>query len=250
VREPSRTLAPNLRQRIAAPFKEFGMVAGALYVIDRVLRMLPRNLAKAISFEEIKEGHPDIALMPARADIKAQRFAQGARCLGAYRKGELISYLWFCQRQYEEDLVRCTYELVDAAHSIFDFDLYVMPEHRLGLGFLGIWHGANQFLEPQGVRYTFSRLTRFNTASRRAHVRLGWKCLGRATFFCAWGLEVMFCTLAPYVAVTVGHRRVRLRFQPAVLLAAQAAHAEAEHASQAAASSPTNHSSQSMESSR
>jgi hypothetical protein len=216
------------------------MAAGALYVVDRLMRaisprmglqvyefmvqpmsakpLLPPGLSKSLTFEEITDGHPDIAQMPAREDIKRQRFEQNAGCLGAYRKGELVGYLWYCRDRYEEDEVRCTYELVDAESSIFDFDLYVMPKHRMGIGFLGVWHGANLTLAPRGVRYTFSRLTRFNTASRRAHAHLGWRRLGTGVFVQLFGVEVMLCTLAPFVAITwrTG-QRVTLRLSPGSL---------------------------------
>ena len=189
-------------RRIVGPFREFGFAAGALYALDRVLRrisprlglfayefmvqpitgkpLLPANLAKNLTFIEIGRGHPDIGLMPARTDIKASRFDQGAVCLGAYRKNKLIGYLWFCSHGYEEDEVRCTYELSQPQTSVFDFDLYVMPEHRMGIGFMAIWHGANAYLHERGVRYTFSRLTRSNLASRRSHAHLGWECVARA----------------------------------------------------------------------
>jgi hypothetical protein len=238
----------DLLRRVAGPFREFGWAAGALYMIDRVLRSLsPRlglcvyefmvqpiggkplltpGLSKNLAFQEIGPGHPDIALMPAREDIKARRFEQGARCLGAYRKGQLIGYLWYCTGRYEEDEVRCTYELVDAQRSIFDFDLYVMPQHRLGLGFLGVWHGTNETLAPRGVRYTFSRLTRFNTASRRAHAHLGWKRVGQGVFLQAWGLELMAATVAPFVACTLSGR-VTLRLRPDALAATHPQHAGA-----------------------
>jgi hypothetical protein len=231
-------MATELLRRLAGPFREFGWAAGTLYVADRLLRKLsPRlglyvyefmvqpiggkalltpNLSKNLSFQEIGPGHPDIAQMPAREDIKAQRFEQGARCLGTYRKGQLIGYLWYCTHRYDEDEVRCTYELVDTERSIFDFDLYVMPQHRLGVGFLGVWHGANETLAPRGVRYTFSRLTRFNTASRRAHAHLGWKRVGQGVFLQAWGLELMAATVAPYVACTL-ESRVTLRLGPEAL---------------------------------
>lgn len=227
-------------RRIVGPFKEFGLKAGALYALARVLRgvsprlglivyelmvqpidgkpLLPVNLAKNLSFAEIGRGHADIELMPARADIKASRFDQGAVCLGAYRKGKLIGYVWFCSRSYEEDEVRCTYELCEPEHSVFDFDLYVMPEHRMGIGFVAIWHGANAYLHERGIRYTFSRMTRFNLPSRRAHARLGAKCAGRAVFVQAWGLEVMLASVSPFVALTWSpSRRTRLRLAPDVL---------------------------------
>ena len=230
---------------ITGPFREFGVLAGLLYAIDRVLRqisprlglcvyelmvqpitgqpLLPPNLVRNLAFVEIGRGHPDIALMPARDDIKAMRFEQGARCLGVYRTGKLIGYLWFCSERYEEDEVRCTYHLADTDRSVFDFDVYVLPEHRMGIGFMAIWHGANLFLGERGIHYTFSRLTRFNVASRRAHAHLGWRRVGRALFLQAWSTELMLATLSPFVALTWRRgQRVGLRLAPDVLKPAPA----------------------------
>jgi hypothetical protein len=227
-------------RRLVGPFQEFGWAAGILYILDRMLRavsphlalyvyelmvqpitgkpMLPANLVKNLTFAEILPGDPSIDLMPARPEVKVSRFEQGARCLGVFRKGVLIGYLWFCFGQYDEDEVRCTYRLVAADESVFDFDLYVFPEQRMGIGFMAIWHGANEFLHARGIRYTFSRLTRFNLASRRAHAHLGWKCAGRAVFVRAWRLELMVASTSPYLAVTCSpSRRIRLPLTPHVL---------------------------------
>ena len=230
----------GLLVRLAGPFREFGWAAGTAYVIDRLLRSLsPRlglfvyefmvqpiggkpllrpNLSRNLSFQEILPGDPAVGEMPARADIKARRFERGARCLGAYRKGQLIGYLWYAKGRYEEDEVRCDYVLVDREASIFDFDLYVLPAYRLGVGFLGVWHGANEMLAPEGVRYTFSRLTRFNVASRRAHAHLGWKRVGMGVFLQLWSVEFMASSLAPYVSVTFGAgQRITLELSPDAL---------------------------------
>jgi hypothetical protein len=226
-------LGARLFQRLASPFREFGWAAGSLYLVDRLLRtvsprlglqvyefmvqpiggkpLLPPSLCKNLSVQPIDETSPEVARMPAREEIKAQRFRQGARCLGTYRKGELLGYLWYAKDRHQEDEVRCDYVLADAATSVFDFDLCVMPKHRMGLGFLGLWHGANVALAEQGVRHTYSRMTRFNLPSRRAHVRLGARRIGAAVFLQAWGVELMFSTMAPYLALTVGvNQRVKL----------------------------------------
>ena len=91
----------------------------------------------------------------------------------------------------------------------------------MGIGFMGIWHGANAYLHERGIQYTFSRLTRFNVASRRAHAHLGWRCVGRALFLQAWAVELMLVTIFPYIALTWRPaQRVRLRLTPDVLAAA------------------------------
>lgn len=231
-------------RRIAGPFREFGLLAGALYVADRALRglsagglalffydlmvqpvrpdpLLPRGMSKNLRFAEIGPGHPDIALMPAREDIKRERFLKGACCLGVYRKEKLIGTIWLCRDRYEEDEVRCTYELIDAQRSVFDFDLYVFPEQRMGLGFPAVWDWANAYLTERGIRYTFSRLTRFNVASRKAHDRLASRCIGHALFLKAWRIELMLATIFPFVGLTWRpERRVSLRLRPDVVAGA------------------------------
>ncbi len=229
-------------RKIAGPFKEFGFLAGGLYAADRVLRSLspglglfvyelmvqpidaepklPANFTKNLKFVEIGRGHPDLEKMPALQSIKESRFEQGAVCLGAYKKDKLIAYIWFSFDTYDEDEVRCTYELVEADCSVFDFDLYVMPEHRMGLGFMAIWHGANQYLNERGVKYTFSRLTRFNLASRRSHAHFGWRRVGQVIFLQAWRLEMMLANIFPYIGLSWSPRqRPRLRLTPDILRA-------------------------------
>jgi hypothetical protein len=228
----------RLWRRAIGPFKEFGLVAGALYVLDRLLRtvsprlglyvyelmeqpidgraLLPGGLTKNLEFIEIGPDHPAVASMPARTDIKASRFAQGARCLGAYRKGVLLGYIWWCPRRYEEDEVRCTFQLEPAASSVFDFDLYVLPEHRMGIAFMAIWHGANQLFHSIGVRHSFSRVTVFNLPSRRAHARLGGRRVGRVLFLHLWGIEWMVGTVSPYLGLSWSTaRRLVLKLAPA-----------------------------------
>ena len=226
--------------RLASPFRDFGPAAGSLYVVDRVLRrisprlglqvyefmvqpiggarLLPAGLSRNLVAREIVEGDAAIDQMPALAHIKAQRFRQGARCLGVYRKGQLLGYSWYVRGRYEEDEVRCTYELAQREVSVFDFDFYVLPEHRMGIAFLAVWQALNETLVPQGVRCTFSRMTRFNLASRRAHARLGAKRVGSAVFMQAWGVELMASTVAPWVGMTWRpSQRVVLRLHPDVL---------------------------------
>jgi hypothetical protein len=229
-------------RRLATPFIEFGPLAGALYLVERALQrlspelrlycyelmvqpisdepLLPARWAQQIEIREIKRGDPEIALMPARPEIKESRFAQSAICLGAFRKRELIGYIWFCFKTYEEDEARCTFVLKPEDQAVFDFDLHVFPEHRMGLGFLGVWHGASKVLRSRGINFSYSRLTRFNLASRRAHARLGWKRVGSALFLRAWRIEVMAATIFPYVSLSLGEsQRVRLELRPDVLLA-------------------------------
>lgn len=228
-------------QKIRGVFRQFGFAVGLLYGLDRFLQRLSSNLrlyayefmvqpihtkplvparfTKNFEIREIKHDDPEVDLMPVRPDIKRSRFDQNAVCLGAFQNGQFIAYMWFCFRAYDEDEVRCTYLLTPESQAVFDFDLYIFPQHRLSLAFIGIWNGANQYLSERGIKYTFSRLTRFNVGSRRAHEHLGWKRVGRAIFLQAWSLEVMMATIFPYLHLSLGKaNRVRLKLRADPLL--------------------------------
>ena len=228
--------------KFAGAIKEFGLAAGMLYVADRALRMLsPRlglfvyelmaqpipdkpllsaNLARKMSFAEIGPGHPALAVMPVPAAVIRARFDQKAVCLGTWRGDVLLGYIWLCFGRYIEDEVRCDYLIAEAPGSVFDFDLYILPEHRMGLAFAALWHGTNEYLRTRGVVRSFSRVTRFNNASRRSHARFKWQRVGRVLVFVAWRLEVMLTDIAPYVAVSTSlSDRMQLRLRPAPAVA-------------------------------
>src|SRR5271167_1004154 len=223
--------------KLMSPFREFGFFAGLLYAVDRVLQrlspnlrlyfyellvqpipegsLLPSRLAKSLEMREIAPGDPEIARMPARPEIKESRFKQNAVCLGAFQKNQFIGHIWLCFHAYEEDEVRCTFVLPEGNQAVFDFDLYVFPEYRMGLGFAGIWNGANEFLRRRGVQVSYSRLTRFNLPSRRAHQQLGARRVGRMLVLQAWHVEFMIATVSPYVHLSFqGGNRVRVTLRP------------------------------------
>jgi hypothetical protein len=227
--------------RLKSPFQEFGFFGGLIYALDRFaqrlspnLRLyfyellaqpipetpfLPRGLSKAVEMREIQRGAPEIALMPARPEIKESRFRQDAICLGAFQKNQFIGYIWLCFNSYEEDEVRCTFVLPEGAQAAFDFDLYLFPEYRMGLGFVGIWNGAAEFLRSRGIKVSFSRLTRFNLVSRRAHSRLGSRRVGRVLVLRMWTVEFLVATVSPYIHLSLsGRDRVRLKLRPFVTL--------------------------------
>jgi hypothetical protein len=228
-------------QKIRGVFREFGLGVGLLYGMDRALQQLssslrlyvyefmvqpiskqplvPARLTKSLEIREIRAGDPEIDLMPVRPEIKRARFEQNAVCLGAFQNGQFIAYMWFCYRAYEEDEVRCTYFVTPPDEAVFDFDLYIFPKHRLSLAFVGLWNGANRYLSERGIQYTFSRLTRFNVGSRRAHDHLGWASVGRAVFLQAWRAELMIATVFPYLHLSLRQgNRVSLKLRPDALL--------------------------------
>ncbi len=211
-------------EKFASPFKEFGP-AGTFYIADRVFRrvssgvtvhfyelmaqpladkpLLPPRLGKNVVVREIQRDDPAVGLMGLTDEVLAFRFNQSTVCLGAFKKGTFIGSMWFCIGPYEEDEVRCTFVPQPESSGVFDFGLEVLPQHRLGVGFVALWDGANRYLRDRGYRYSFSRVSRFNLTSRRVHERFGWFCLGRALFVKLKRFQFMVATVAPYLHFSV-----------------------------------------------
>lgn len=211
----------GILKKIRAAFREFGLFAGALYLVDQALStsnsrvqlrfydimvqpisqtpLAPKNLTKSFEVREIIAGSEELRQFPRPTEIIEQRFEQGAVCLGGYDKGKLVGFLWLKFGEYYEDEVRCVFVTKPASETVFDFDIYLFPDHRFGIGFIGLWDGTNEYLHRNGIRYTCSRVSRFNVGSRKSHEHLGWKRLGRTLFLCGRSNQLMLGTLKPYV---------------------------------------------------
>jgi len=221
-------------QKLIILFKELGFLGGCIYLINRCLTkisaknqlfsyelmvqpvfaksLLPANMSKSFECREIKQGDSNLSLMPRPQEIIEFRFNQNAICLGIFKNHELIGYIWFSFGKYFEDEVRCIYILEPANESVFDFDLYLFPEHRMSLGFMVIWEETNKYLCKRGIKQTFSRLTQSNIASKKAHDHLGWKRCARAFFLKAWRIELMFATTSPYLGFSI-HESGRIKIK-------------------------------------
>jgi hypothetical protein len=212
--------------KFVSPFKEFGFVSGLLYGIGRVLyrvgvpvrlffyelmvqpisdrALVPPSLRNGIEVREITVGDPALALMPVSSEVLLDRFAKPTVCLGAFRDNQLVAYMWLCLGPYEEDEVRCLFDPQPANQAVWDFDFYVFPNHRLGMGFVCLWDGANAFLRERGIRFSCSRVTRFNMMSRKAHKHFKWERIGHTLFLRASRFQAMLATVPPYLHVAFG----------------------------------------------
>lgn len=133
--------------------------------------------------------------------VLRDRFAQGAQCLLATKEGSVAGCIWFVRTAYAEDEVRVDYLLPLSGDCVWDFDVYVAETHRLGYLFARQWDAFNALLQPQGVRYTVSRINAFNQRSMASHESMGAQGCGRALFLCLGTLQVMVSDRRPYVAL-------------------------------------------------
>ena len=226
--QPFSLLARSFR-RLREPLLEFGPGDGCLYLADRVLRslhpscglfpyeffvqqlpesgVLPVALAKHVAAEHLVPGHPLLNELATPHSEVARRFAAGAHAVAAVRKGKLLGYAWWCESLYLEREVRCMFVLAGSQDQVFDFDVYVLPEQRMGLGFMAVWHVLAQQLRAHGVVSSVSRISRFNLASRRAHARLGARPIGRAVFLRLGAFSAVFLPMWPFCQLVCGRDR-------------------------------------------
>lgn len=198
----------------------FGPLTGFLYAVDQLMirsgtqyrifyydimvqpvrtqSLLSANRGKSIVTREIPEGDPALTKIPPRQHVLSARFDQGAICLGAFRKDELIGYLWLTLDCYEEDEVRALFRPIPEPDTAFDFDVYLFPEHRFGLGFASLWDGANKYLAKRNIRYTCSRVSRFNPDSQSSHRRLESYAVGKLLFLSGKKRQLMIGTMSPF----------------------------------------------------
>jgi hypothetical protein len=228
---------PPAWRRWWAPFAEFGPRDGSLYLLHRAAQAASGTRAGVVAYGlyaqpvgggayatvrddprtrvlEVAPGDALTAAFPRPPDVIALRYADGARCYAALVKEHFGGYIWISRVRHDEDEVRARYLLADAA-SAWDFDVYVAAELRLGRTLGRLWKGVDGILASQGVRWSFSRISRFNTASITTHTRLGARKMGSATFFVCGRLQLMVASLRPWVHLSLSDgARPTLRLTP------------------------------------
>lgn len=215
-------MMPTFLARLRSSIARLGWRASAWLAVARLLQALPagtaclqtyRFVAQAVTPGSLCHGRGQaIEVTPCAVPqaltgrpprppaVLQQRLAQGALCLAAHKGAgaPLAGWLWLLRGGCLEDEVRVRYVLA-SQQSSWDLDVWVDPEQRGGLVFARLWEAANTLLHGQGVRWSCSRISRFNADSLAAHVRLGTVSLGTATFL-RWGnWQWMLASLPPYL---------------------------------------------------
>lgn len=140
--------------------------------------------------QRVGPDHPLLAAFPRPAEVNAQRFADGAECFAATVNGQFAGHIWIARYRYVEDEVRCVYEISDPALGVWDYDVYVEPRFRIGRTMGRLWKAVDDALAAEGVKWSFSRINRFNSASVKSHQRLGAVSVGRVTFGVVGSLQL------------------------------------------------------------
>jgi hypothetical protein len=156
---------------------------------------------------EIKRDDPICAEFPRPAHVVASRFDQGARCVVGTKDGRFAGFIWFVDKQYVEDEVRCVYLLDGEDAAVWDFDVYVGAEHRSSRLFVQLWDSVNEALRESGVRWTISRISDFNEASLAAHAKMDLRPLGVATFLVMGAVQLLLTSRPFHLSVAIRRDR-------------------------------------------
>ena len=158
---------------------------------------IPEHRGRGIEIREIEPEDKLLERMQHPAETIAARFRQGARCLVALKQGELVGFLWWTEGAYQEDEVRCRFVPEPQGRSVWDFDVFVFPEHRFSPVFSRLWQVASKLLFAHGIRVSCSRISAFNSGSFEAHRRLGARVVGTRWYLCIGSMQASFAVQSP-----------------------------------------------------
>ena len=184
-----------------------GALSGGIVSLHRYLlvaqpvastALLALGRGRSVLVQQMDVWDPALLSLPLNRKVIEYRANQGALCFGAFKKGRIIGCLWLCLAGYQEDEVRCRYQPVPLGRAAWDFDVYLDPEHRSGLGFARLWDVANDFLRQRNISFSWSRISAFNPRSLAAHARLGATIAGTATFVRVGPGQFMIASVPPY----------------------------------------------------
>lgn len=220
---------------LSSTFGALGAHNGTLYLAGRALERLTGGfvrlhryylVAQPVPASEARPLRPDAATeirrvtasdplaarFPRPPEVIARRFGDGAQCTVALVRGEFAGFIWIQRERYDEDEVRCVYELAEPRSSAWDFDVYVEPRFRAGRTMARLWLHVNDELRREGVRWSFSRISAFNAGSLASHARLGIRVCGSLLFVSIGRCQLMVGGRRPWLHVGWrGAPRVQLR---------------------------------------
>jgi hypothetical protein len=165
-----------------------------------------RRIGSTIEVRPVERDDPALSAMPIEPQVLARRFDQNAICLGAFKSGRMIGCLWLIIGPYVEDEVYCRFVPLPPGRSCWDFDVFVVPEHRIGLAFSRLWEGACRYLSERDVEWSMSRISAYNRRSLASHRQLGALHIGSALFCRLGRLQLTISSLRPYLHLAFGAR--------------------------------------------
>lgn len=212
----------ELFNKLSNIYRDFGTMDGSLYLLQRVLNNLPGDFGllkyylvaqpvppapakprpHRLVIRQIERYHYQYDWFPRPRKFIDTRFDQNALCFVAFKNDSAIACLWLKAGSYDEDTVHCRFIPSPAPHAVWDFDVYIDPEHRLGRTFTHLWEHAFEWMREHNIRWTMSRIDAFNLASIRSHRRLGAITVNHVLFWNFAGRQITWSTGRPRMIVS------------------------------------------------
>lgn len=158
--------------------------------------LLPIGKGRRFRVVELSVDDLNMHPCPRPVAVLADRYAQGALCLTAFKEQEFAGCLWYIDSAYQEDEVRCDYRLPPQV--VWDFDVYVEPKYRLTPVFLKLWDEASVKLTQNGYLWSLSRISAFNSSSLFSHKRMGARIFAWAVFIRFGTMQLAISSLQPF----------------------------------------------------
>jgi hypothetical protein len=102
-------------------------------------------------------------------------------CFLLKKKEEPVACLWLARERYSEDVFYC--DFIMPPNVLWDFDVVVLPHHRLGVAFALLWSHALRWAAERNIRWIYSRIAVMSRYSVQVHQRLGGIVIGNLMFF-------------------------------------------------------------------
>lgn len=212
-------------RRILEPLTEFGLVAGLIYLIDRASerlfsrrilyyysivaqpvappRLRPGKDMRTVVCTNPEEVAPFADQMTASEQMNLERFGLGYTCVVLAKADELLAYGWIAYEDFREDEVRCIFSPLPTEMTGWDFDVYILPQHRGTLTFARVWDAINGALSASGRTWTVSRISRFNISSYQSHKSLGAVTCFNMLFVVVGRVQLMISPRRPFIHLSL-----------------------------------------------
>jgi hypothetical protein len=206
---------------LMSAIRSLGFTNGLLYLLGRAMQALSGGRWRLIRYYlvaqpvpspfipvcrsseservlEITLPNPIIEKFPRPYSVIQGRFKKKYVCLAACSKQRFSGFLWFARGSYDEDEVHCRFVLAAPISTVWDFDVHVEPDFRLGRTFARLWDAANERFSSDGIEWSISRISAFNKQSIQSHGRMGILRLHVLTFVCLGKLQIGLMSCRPY----------------------------------------------------
>ncbi|WP_260293762.1 N-acetyltransferase [Sedimenticola hydrogenitrophicus] len=151
---------------------------------------LNRKRASSYRIDKIMEDDYNSDWFPRPAHIIKSRYRQGAECWVAFKGDRAVGCQWLIKGPYIEDEVRCIFKPGPEENTVWDFDIYIVPEFRFSRLFLQLWDTSNAWMRSQGISWSASRVDALNLDSVKSHSSMGAYIVDHAWFVSIGAMQI------------------------------------------------------------